>query len=520
MNWPKTGSVQSQEDPTPAEWKPTRIASASEHDQAADASSPEEQLAASAASSAESTHSAEPEPPSVEETSPPPELSLAAAAAEASIQAVMERATDVSEVIQDDQAREQLEASGSASDQSPTQPTTESATSEHLAESATTPETPELDQAAQPPDPPITNTSAPNIEQAPDRFRRPFFTGTGGSLFGMFTMNTLLTLLTFGVYSFWARIKIRRYLHSQTKFAGARLAFHGTGGELLKGWMKAVAVFGIPYSALNYAGMVQTDAMLQWGVNILAGLFILCFIPIAIVGSHRYRMTRTSWRGIYFSFRNSAKDFFTLYLKGMLFSILTLGIYYPVFDNAKRAFLVSGTHFGNRAFGFDGDAKELGSIYFKAFRLLILGLVTAEAVLLATSFLSGQANPNQVINIVFLTTIAMVSMVIPFVIGTWFWFQATKQRYMWNHTTFGPARFHATMTGKGLFELKLTNLFLLICTLGLAWPWVQTRNLQFLYYHVGLQGPLNLKHVVQEASTASPMGEELAGFFDTGFDLG
>jgi uncharacterized membrane protein YjgN (DUF898 family) len=492
MDWPNGGSDQSQE----------------------------EQLAASAASSDEPTHSAEPDPPSVEETSPPPEFSLAAAAAKASIQAVMEKATDVSEVIQDNQAREQLEASDSASDKSPTQPPTETATSKNLAEAAAAPETPELDQTTQHPDPPIPNTSALNIEQAPDRFRRPFFTGTGGSRFGMFTMNTLLTLLTFGVYSFWARIKIRRYLHSQTKFGGARLAFHGTGGELLKGWMKAVAVFGIPYSALNYAGMVQTDVTLQWGVNIVAGLFILCFIPIAIVGSHRYRMTRTSWRGIYFSFRNSAKDFFTLYLKGMLFSILTLGIYYPIFDNAKRAFLVSGTHFGNRAFGFDGEAKELGSIYFKAFRLLILGLVTAEAVLLATPFLSGQANPNQIIEIVFWTTIAMALMVIPFVIGIWFWFQATKQRYMWSHTTFGPARFHATMTGTGLFELKLTNLFLLICTLGLAWPWVQTRNLQFLYFHVGLQGPLNLKQVVQEAGTASPMGEELAGFFDTGFDLG
>ncbi len=520
MGWPNSGSGQSQQDPTPAEWKPTRITPASEHDQPADSSSPEEQLAASAASSAKPEHSTAPESSNMPGTSPPPELSLAAAAAEISIQVVMERATDVSEVIQDEQAREQLEASGPASDTSPTQPTTASATSDNLAEAATAPKTPELDQGTHHPEPPPPDIPAQNIEQAPDQFRRPFFTGTGGSLFGMFTMNTLLTLLTFGVYSFWARIKIRRYLHSQTKFAGARLAFHGTGGELLKGWMKAVVVFGIPYSALSYAGTVQTDAMLQWGVNILAGLFILCFIPIAIVGSHRYRMSRTSWRGIYFSFRNSAKDFFTLYLKGMLFSILTLGIYYPVFDNAKRAFLVSGTYFGNRAFGFDGEAKELGSIYFKAFRLLILGLITAEAVLLATSFLAGQANPNQVIDIVFWTTIAMILMVVPFVIGNWFWFQATKQRYMWNHTTFGPARFHATMTGKGLFELKLTNLFLLIGTLGLAWPWVQTRNLQFLYYHVGLQGPLNLKQVVQEAGTASPMGEELAGFFDTGFDLG
>ncbi|GEM_PF-877870 len=520
MDWPNGGSAQSQQDPTPTEWKPTKISPTSEHDKAADTSSPEQQLATSATSSAEAEHSKAPEPNGMPETPPPPELSIATDAAEASIHAAMEGATHVSAIIQNELANERLEVSDLESQQSLAKPPLDSTSSETPVESGIAPETQAPAHASQHPEPPVPDASPENIGQAPDRFRRPFFTGTGGSLFGMFTMNTLLTLLTFGVYSFWGRIKIRRYLYSQTRFAGARLAFHGTGGELFKGWMKAVVVFGLPYSALNYAGAMQSDATFQWSVNILAGLLILCFIPIAIIGSHRYRMSRTSWRGIYFSFRNSAKEFLTLYLKGTLFSILTLGIYYPIFDRAKRAFLVSGSYFGNRAFGFDGEAKELGTIYFKAFRLLILALVTAEAVLLATSFLSNQADPTHVIDIVFWATVAMVSLMIPFIIGLWFWFQATRQRYLWSHTTFGSARFRATMTGKELFELKLTNLLLLVFTLGLAWPWVQVRNLQFLYYHVGLQGPLNLKQVVQEAGTASPMGEELAGFFDTGFDLG
>jgi len=378
----------------------------------------------------------------------------------------------------------------------------------------------ESDGLPQYPEPPRPIQPSQHRDQAPDRFRRPFFTGSGGSLFGMFTMNTLLTLLTLGVYSFWGRVKIRRYLHSQTKFGGARLAFHGTGAELFQGWMKAIVIFGIPYVVLHYAGTLQIPATFQWGVNILAGLLILCFIPIAIVGSHRYRMSRTTWRGIYFSFRNSAKDFLALYLKGTILSILTLGMYLPVFDHAKRKFLVSGTYFGSRSFDFDGDTKELGTIYFKAFRLLALTFVTAEAVWIAASYLSGQDTPNQMIGMVLGSTMAIGSMVIPSVIGLWFWFQAARQRYLWSHTQLGPARFRATMTGKELFELKTTNLLLLVVSLGLAWPWVQTRNLQFLYYHIGLHGPLNLKQVVQESSTASPIGEELAGFFDTGFDLG
>ncbi len=500
MNWPSEGEKQAQTSP-PAEWKPTRIGEESE----AASTSPEELLTASMASSAAKE--------------PPPELPLAAVAAQSSIEAAMEIADDVAAIIQDEQAiEEQSRSATEAKDGQDGSPPSEA--SMGTAEASTASVSQDLDSAPPDPQPPAPDASSPHSGEAPDRFRRPFFSGTGGSLFGMFTMNTLLTLLTFGVYSFWGRVKIRRYLHSQTRFAGARLAFHGTGGELFKGWMKAMAIFGIPYTALNYAGALQSNAALQWGVNIVAGLLLLCFLPIAIVGSHRYRMSRTTWRGIYFSFRHSAKNFIILYLKGTLFSILTLGIYYPVFDNAKRAFLSSGTHFGSRAFGFTGEGKELGNIYFKAFRVLILGLVTAEVVLLATSFLSGKVDPTHVIDIVFWTTVGIVSMVVPFVLGVWFWFQAARQRYMWSHTTFGSARFQATMTGRDLLELKLTNLILLVFTLGLAWPWVQTRNLQFLYYHVGLQGPLNLKQVVQEANTASPMGEELAGFFDTGFDLG
>ncbi len=495
MNWPDVGTSQ------PTEWKPKRIG----EDPEAALPLPEELLATSMASSASQE--------------PPPELPLAAIAAQSTIEAAMETADDVAAIIQDEQAiEEQWKSATESKNLEDCPPPSETPT--NPVETSAAPETQDVESAPPDPQPPAPEALIPNSEEAPDRFRRPFFSGTGGSLFGIFTMNTLLTLLTFGVYSFWGRVKIRRYLHSQTRFAGARLAFHGTGGELFKGWMKAMAIFGIPYTTLSYAGALQSNTALQWGVNIVAGLLILCFIPIAIVGSHRYRMSRTSWRGIDFSFRHSAKDFLALYLKGTLFSILSLGIYYPLFDNAKRAFLSSGTHFGNRAFGYTGEGKELGAIYFKAFRVLILGLVTAEAVLLATSFLSGKVNPNQVIDVVFWSTIGMVSMVVPFAFGVWFWFQAARQRYMWSHTTFGSARFHATMTGKDLFELKLTNLLLLLFTLGLAWPWVQTRNLQFLYYHVGLQGPLNLQQIVQDASTASPMGEELAGFFDTGFDLG
>ncbi|WP_410482280.1 DUF898 family protein [Riemerella anatipestifer] len=50
-------------------------------------------------------------------------------------------------------------------------------------------------------------------------------------------------------------------------------------------------------------------------------------IPFAIHGSFRYRMSRTSYRGIRFGYRGNRKEFIKKFLKWTLFTIVTFGIY-------------------------------------------------------------------------------------------------------------------------------------------------------------------------------------------------
>ncbi len=80
------------------------------------------------------------------------------------------------------------------------------------------------------------------------------FYGRGGELFGVSIVNLCLTLVTLGIYRFWARVRVLRYLWSQTAFAGDRFAYHGTGKELLKGWLKAALIFGLPFVFLKNLG--------------------------------------------------------------------------------------------------------------------------------------------------------------------------------------------------------------------------------------------------------------------------
>ena len=321
----------------------------------------------------------------------------------------------------------------------------------------------------------------PSAGSAPGGIRRLSFRGSGGSLFGIHIVNVLLTLITLGIYYFWGKVRVRSYLLSQSEFEGDRFSYHGTGKELLIGWLKAMLVFGVPVGLLANAPELLDAGV---AVKVVAGALVYCivtvFVPVAMVGARRYRLSRTAWRGIRFSFRGRVWDFVKLFVGGTLLSFITLGLYTPFFATKRQGFMVSHSHFGNQKFDFDGRGRDLFSPYLVAILLTLptLGLC-------------------------------------------WIWFAARKRRYFWDHTSVSAARFHSTVTGGALLGLYVVNLLLLIVTLGLAWPWVKCRNARFAFRYLTLEGPLDVAGIQQEAQVVvAATGEGLASFLDMDFDLG
>ncbi|HEY1374678.1 MAG TPA: YjgN family protein [Candidatus Binatia bacterium] len=310
--------------------------------------------------------------------------------------------------------------------------------------------------------------------------RRLYFQGRAGTLLGIQLVNIFLILCTLGVYLFWAKVKVRRYLWSQTEFEGDRLAYHGTGPELLTGSFKAMIVFGLPFFALKYLPeFLKATVPVKLGSTALAYLVLGVFIPFAIVGSRRYRLSRTSWRSIRFSFRGTLREFFWLYYKGFILSFITFRFYSPFFELKKYEFLTNHSYFGNRKFHFDGAGRELFRIFLRCILPVILTL------------------------------------------GIYgFWYKAKKQRYLFEHTSFDSARFTCTVTGGGLCRLTLVNLLAIIGTLGFAIPWTTVRTFRYWYDHIELEGALDLAAIAQEAQSASATAEGLAGFLDLDFGFG
>lgn len=337
-------------------------------------------------------------------------------------------------------------------------------------------------RAPLPPPPPASATAPPpGGVPTPIVRQRPTFHGTGGTLFGLHVVNVLFILLTVGIYYFWGKTRIRRYIFGESAFGADRFAYHGTAHELLLGFAKAFVLFIVPIvfliavrDVLDVGRTIKEVAALSIPI-----LLNLMFIPVALVGARRYRLGRISWRGIRFSFRGPALEFVKIFFKGSFLTGLTFGLYYPFFTARRQAFMISHSYFGNERFGFDGRGRELLGPYLLSILLTLptLGLC-------------------------------------------WVWFFARRRRFFWDHTTIGGARFISTVTGGALLGLWLVNALLLLGTLGLAWPWVRVRNIHFAFRYLELYGPLDLERIQQQAQEASATGEGLAGFLDTGFDLG
>lgn len=303
------------------------------------------------------------------------------------------------------------------------------------------------------------------------------FNGQGGELFVLNLTNILKTVFTLGIYHFWAKTKVRNYLWGKTSFAKDAFSYHGTGTELFKGFL----IFGLMIAVI--IGLVAivpiyTDITENTISTILTIFFGLMF-PLLMVGAWRYRLSRTSWRGIRFSFRGKRMEAFGLYFKGYLLTFITLGFYWPFFKANKEAFWRGNSYFGDKKFGFTGEGKE---IFGRSVGALILSILTAGIY--------------------------------------WFWYNAYLQRYFWSHTQFGGGTFKFSATGGQWFGLWIVNLLLVMVSLGLALPWVVIRTRKFIAEHLTLEGSVNLDKVVQDMKVSNALGEEALDAFDIPLDIG
>ena len=186
------------------------------------------------------------------------------------------------------------------------------------------------------------------------------YEGKRGALARIAVTNALLTMPTLGVYRFWGKARVRRYLWSRTSFLGDPLEYTGTGKELFLGFLAAVAVIGLLVAARSGVEWVFVEKPLTLPVlDSIQAVALLFLIYVAAYRARRYRLTRTQWRGIRFAQDGSSLRYALLAIGWAIIAILSLGIAYPVYRTRLQRYRTAHTYFGDRRFRFEGRAGKL-----------------------------------------------------------------------------------------------------------------------------------------------------------------
>ena len=69
------------------------------------------------------------------------------------------------------------------------------------------------------------------------------FTGKGGEYFGIWIVNLLLSIITFGIYSAWAKVRRKKYFYNNTLIEGVGFDYHANPIAILKGRVIAFVIF-------------------------------------------------------------------------------------------------------------------------------------------------------------------------------------------------------------------------------------------------------------------------------------
>ena len=187
-----------------------------------------------------------------------------------------------------------------------------------------------------------------------------FYDGTAGQVARIAVAQGALTLLTLGVYRFWAKTRLRRYFWNHVSIGGDRLEYTGLGKELFIGFLLAILVL-VPLFAigqvLEYALGESSPLVGIWDLVVV--LLIWFLINFAIYRARRYRLSRTRWRGIRFSQTGSATSYALRAMAWQLFVGVTLGLAWPFYRVAMQNHRISNTWFGSERFQFYGTGAEL-----------------------------------------------------------------------------------------------------------------------------------------------------------------
>lgn len=335
------------------------------------------------------------------------------------------------------------------------------------------------------------------------------FTGKAGEFFGIWIVNILLSIVTLGIYSAWAKVRTYQYFYGHTSLEGHAFRYLAKPLQILKGRIIAVLIFA------SYILLSQFLPLL--GIALALALLILS--PWMIVLSLKFNLRMTSFRNVRFNFHGSYGNAFKYFILLPFLSLFTLYLALPWAIRKMDSFIYSNISYGGRQV----SVNTATSTYYKAVLMALgaaIGLIIVAIIagsILGVSFISagmhGTAAITSIIGI-------MGAYFFILMLATAIYKTVIRNHLFENSQITDVATFKSEVKIDDYMLLIASNALGIIFSLGLAYPWAKVRHAAYLASVTSVTVlPQADQLIDQVQQQSSALAEEAAGLFDIDISL-
>ncbi len=374
---------------------------------------------------------------------------------------------------------------------------------------------------------------------APKRQYYPFeFHGQATEYFKIWIVNIVLTIVTLGIYSAWAKVRTMRYFYGHTALDNSTFEYTAEPLKILRGRVLAVLLL-IGYTALEYFS--STAATI--------GLAIFWLVlPVIVVMAFTFRMKYSRWRGIEFGFARDFRSAYMVFLPPLLLLTLliagplllgidqaaidasaesetpeispelqqyftlvslltTLGfLLYPWWQKLYYSFIGNHTRYGRSGFHIDLHPMEFYGIYAAAAAIFVGWMLGIGAIIgiLAAVFPPAMAPALLLIMVPYLYTAAYI--------------QTRRTNIVYGNLMIERVGFVSELKTGRMAWYYVSNTAAILVSLGLLIPWAMVRVARYRAECTRLYASDFDSFTALAEGESSATGDAMSDIFD--IDLG
>ena len=184
------------------------------------------------------------------------------------------------------------------------------------------------------------------------------FKGNTAEYFGIWIVNLLLSIVTLGIYSAWAKVRRKKYFYHNTLIENVGFDYHAKPISILKGRLIAFAFF------MAYSFSANINPMFP----ALLMLVLFVFLPWLVVRGSIFNARNSSHRGLRFNFVGTVGQAAKVFIVLPLLSFFTLGLIIPYIAHEKSQFFANNYRFGLSQFEMSRVVKQ----FYKAYLIILI----------------------------------------------------------------------------------------------------------------------------------------------------